>query len=92
MDLFARAIESVRLEADAERVVLVGHSMGTPVVVQYARLYPQHVAAMVFVDGIVTIGTIGPTGGRRPEKRMAGPEGAKAREAMIRRSPEPAIF
>jgi pimeloyl-ACP methyl ester carboxylesterase len=55
MDLFARAVESVRREANSERVVLVGHSMGTPVIVQYARLYPQHVAAMVFVDGLVTI-------------------------------------
>lgn len=55
MDLFARAIESVRLHSQADRVVLVGHSMGTPVIVHYARLYPQHVAAMVLVDGLVTI-------------------------------------
>jgi pimeloyl-ACP methyl ester carboxylesterase len=55
MDLFARAVESVRSEAGAERVVLVGHSMGTPVIVEYARLFPRHAAAMVFVDGLVTI-------------------------------------
>src|ERR1700683_128525 len=48
MDLFARAVEAVRAEAKADRVVLVGHSMGTPVIVQYARLYLQHVAASVF--------------------------------------------
>jgi pimeloyl-ACP methyl ester carboxylesterase len=60
MDLFARAVESVRSEAKADRVVLVGHSMGTPVVVQYARLYPPHVSAMVFVDGIVTTPGLGP--------------------------------
>ena len=45
-DLFARAIEAVRAEAGANRVVLVGHSMGTPVVVRHARLYPQHTAAL----------------------------------------------
>jgi sigma-B regulation protein RsbQ len=56
MDLFARAVEAVRAEAKADQVVLVGHSMGTAVVVQYARLYPQHVAALVFVDGLVTLG------------------------------------
>jgi pimeloyl-ACP methyl ester carboxylesterase len=84
MDLFARAVESVRREANAERVVLVGHSMGTPVIVQYARLYPQHVAAMVFVDGLVAMGNIAPAGGPPPGERMAGPDGAKAREAMIR--------
>jgi pimeloyl-ACP methyl ester carboxylesterase len=87
MDLFARAVESVRREANAERVVLVGHSMGTPVIVQYARLYPQHVAAMVFVDGLVTMGNLAPPSGNTgppPGGRMGGPDGAKAREAMIR--------
>src|SRR5215831_10166084 len=39
MELFARAIDAVRAEIKADRVVLAGHSMGTPVVVQYARLY-----------------------------------------------------
>src|SRR5580692_8702629 len=62
MDLFARAVESVRSEAKADRVVLVGHSMGTPVIVQYARLYPQHTAALVFVDGLVTISANGQGG------------------------------
>jgi pimeloyl-ACP methyl ester carboxylesterase len=83
MDLFARAVESVRSEAKAERVVVVGHSMGTPVIVQYARLYPQHVAAMVFIDGLVT-NTVAPSGSGPPGQRMAGPDGAKAREGMIR--------
>ena len=81
MDLFARAVEAVRAEAKADRVVLVGHSMGTPVVVQYARLYPQHVAALVFVDGVVTIGGRGPA----PDpSQMTGPAGKKNREAVIR--------
>src|SRR5258708_4795834 len=56
MDLFARAVEAVRAEAKADHVVLVGHSMGTPVVVQYARLYPRHTSALVFVDGLVSLG------------------------------------
>jgi sigma-B regulation protein RsbQ len=51
MDMFARAVEAVRSEAKADRVVLAGHSMGTPVIIQYARLYPQHTLALVFVDG-----------------------------------------
>jgi pimeloyl-ACP methyl ester carboxylesterase len=83
MDLFARAVESVRSEGNADRVVLVGHSMGTPVIVQYARLYPQHVAAMVFVDGLVTI-PAAPAGAPPGGGRMGGPNGAKARESMIR--------
>jgi pimeloyl-ACP methyl ester carboxylesterase len=60
MDLFARAVESVRSEAKADRVVVVGHSMGTPVIVQYAYLYPRHVSAMVFVDGIAATRNLGP--------------------------------
>jgi sigma-B regulation protein RsbQ len=83
MDLFARAVEAVRAEAKADRVVLVGHSMGTPVILQYARLYPQHVSALVFVDGLVTLNVGG--GGRAPDPlQMSGPDGRKNREAMIR--------
>ena len=85
MDLFARAVEAVRAEAKADKVILVGHSMGTPVIRQYARLYPQHVAGMVFVDGLVTLGAPRPDGPPAPQPdRMRGPEGLKNREAMIR--------
>lgn len=79
MDLFARAIEAVRVEVQADHVVLVGHSMGTPVIVQYARLYPRHTTALVFVDGVVTLGA----GGGLNSQQFAGPEGRKRRETMI---------
>jgi sigma-B regulation protein RsbQ len=87
MDLFARAIEAVRAEVRAEHVVLTGHSMGTPVVLRYARLYPQHTAALVFVDGLMPGGQNGNRGkGAAPQNAaaMAGPEGRKNRENMIR--------
>ncbi len=87
MELFARAVESVRAEVKADRVVLVGHSMGTPVIVEYARLYPQHTAAMVFADGVTpgitppaAAGAAPPT---HPGDAMQGPEGHKNRENMI---------
>lgn len=80
MDLFARAVDAVRREAKADRVVLVGHSMGTPVVIQYERLFQQHTAALVFVDGAVTI----PKDGSFKLPDMRGPDGLKARDAMIR--------
>ncbi len=57
MDLFARAVEAVRVQHDANRVVLVGHSMGAAVIMQYARLYPEHAAALVIVDGSVSMPT-----------------------------------
>ena len=86
MDLFARAVEAVREEVKADKVVLVGHSMGAPVIRQYARLYPQHVAALVAVDGpLVMTGFGGAARGDGPPRpQMTGPEGLKARENMIR--------
>jgi pimeloyl-ACP methyl ester carboxylesterase len=84
MELFAKAIEAVRSEAKADKVVLVGHSMGTPVVVQYARMFPQHTAALVFVDGLVRIGS-GAGAGPAPDPQQAGgPGGRSYRENMIR--------
>src|SRR5262245_56490618 len=75
MELFARAVEAVRNEAKAEKVVLAGHSMGTPVVVQYARMFPQHTSALVFVDGLVRIGAgVGPAPNAQ---QFSGAEGRK---------------
>jgi pimeloyl-ACP methyl ester carboxylesterase len=83
MDLFARAVEAVRAEAKADRVVLVGHSMGAPVIRQYARMYPQHVAGLVAVDGPLDVRGFPPPEFKQPPP-MVGPEGLKAREKMIR--------
>jgi pimeloyl-ACP methyl ester carboxylesterase len=51
MDLFARAIDAVMRDAKVEKAVLVGHSMGTPVIRQFYRKYPQKTLALVIVDG-----------------------------------------
>jgi pimeloyl-ACP methyl ester carboxylesterase len=79
MDLFARAVESVRAEVKADRVTLVGHSMGTPVIVQYARLYPDRVTALVFVDGVLTMNPRGLN-----TQMFMGEDGRKNREKMVR--------
>jgi pimeloyl-ACP methyl ester carboxylesterase len=92
MELFARSIEAVRVEAKAGKIVLVGHSMGTPVIREYARLYPANVAGMVPVDGALHLS--GSPNAPNPA-RMKGPDGLKNREAMIRgmfgKSATPAI-
>ncbi|HEY3581472.1 MAG TPA: alpha/beta hydrolase [Pyrinomonadaceae bacterium] len=51
MDFFADAIDAVMKDAGVEHAVLVGHSMGTPVVRQFYRKYPQKTLALVIVDG-----------------------------------------
>lgn len=82
MNLFARAVEAVRVEAKADKVVLVGHSMGAPVIREYARLYPQHVAGLVAVDGPLDLRGFPPPEFKLPPP-MVGAEGLKAREKMI---------
>jgi len=51
MEYLARSIEAVLEDAKVKHVVLVGHSMGTPVVRQFYRLFPVRTAGLVIVDG-----------------------------------------
>jgi uncharacterized protein (DUF1684 family)/pimeloyl-ACP methyl ester carboxylesterase len=51
MHYFARSIEAVMKDANVTKAVLVGHSMGTPVIRQFYRLYPESVLGLVIVDG-----------------------------------------
>ncbi len=52
---FASATEAVMREAGVERALLVGHSMGTPVIRQFARRYPQRTLGLVAVDGALRL-------------------------------------
>jgi pimeloyl-ACP methyl ester carboxylesterase len=81
IDLFARSVEAVRAEVGAERIVVVGHSMGGPVAIRYAQIHPEHTAGLVLVDG-VTGGNVQMLGMKGDQ--FAGPAGPKIREAMIR--------
>ena len=51
MEYFARSIEAVMKAAKIKQAVLVGHSMGTPIIRQFYRLYPQETLGLVVVDG-----------------------------------------
>lgn len=51
MEYFARSIEAVMKDAKVSKAILVGHSMGTPVVRQFYRLYPEKTLGLVVVDG-----------------------------------------
>ena len=82
IDVFANAVEAVRAETGAERIVLVGHSMGAPVIRQYALRHPEHVAGLVAVDGPLDMRGF-PTAGFAPPP-MTGAAGLELRETMIR--------
>jgi pimeloyl-ACP methyl ester carboxylesterase len=68
MDLFARAIDAVLQDAKVERAVLVGHSMGTPVIRQFYRKFPAKTRALVIVDG-----TLKPMGTKESMKQFLDP-------------------
>jgi pimeloyl-ACP methyl ester carboxylesterase len=76
MDLFARAVEAVRQEVGADKVVLVGHSMGAVVIREYALDFPERVAGLVAVDGPLDV---------RPFANFPGfgPLTPEARKTMI---------
>src|SRR5689334_21820296 len=47
MEFFARSIDAVMKQAKIDHAVLVGHSMGTPVIRQFYRIFPQETLALV---------------------------------------------
>lgn len=51
IDYFSRSIAAVMLDVKIERAVLVGHSMGAPVVGQFHKLHPEKTLGLVLVDG-----------------------------------------
>src|SRR5947207_1473206 len=51
MDLFAKSVNAVLEDAGVDQAVLVGHSMGTPVIRQFYRLFPKKTRALVAMDG-----------------------------------------
>ena len=53
MNHFADSIDAVMRHAKIKRAVLVGHSMGTPVVRQFYRRYPKKTLGLVVVDGML---------------------------------------
>ena len=78
MELFARAVDAVRAAAGINEAVLVGNSMGTPVIRKYALMYPNRVAGLVLVDGLVQIAE--PGAAATPLLTVSAP----AREKMVR--------
>lgn len=83
MEEFSAAVFAVMDAAKVRRGVLVGHSMGGAVMLACARRAPERVEAIVAVDAAFPDATSVAVF-KDSALRFAGPEGTKAREAMIR--------
>lgn len=55
VESFGRDVEAVVRHLDLKRVVLIGHSMGGPVVLEAARRMPERVAGLVPVDTLLDV-------------------------------------
>jgi pimeloyl-ACP methyl ester carboxylesterase len=51
MEYFARSIDAVMSDAKVKKAVLVGHSMGAPVIRNFYKFYPGKTSGLVLVDG-----------------------------------------
>lgn len=83
MDSFADAVSAVMTEAKVKRATLVGHSMGGPVLLAFARRHREQVSALVAVDAAFS----DPQSAARAKAKgrsFLGPEALTAREAIVR--------
>lgn len=60
IEFFARAVEAVMRDAQVERAVLIGHSLGGPIAYAFLREFPEKAAALVLVDAFVSRHMAGP--------------------------------
>lgn len=51
MEYFARSVEAVMRDSGVKKAVLIGHSMGTQVIRNFYKLYPDKTSALILVDG-----------------------------------------
>jgi pimeloyl-ACP methyl ester carboxylesterase len=82
-EFFARAIDAVLTDAQVDRVVLIGHSLGAGIAYTFLRLYPEKVRALVVVDAYVSRPTSPPAATaalsyyREKARSLSGPRGTK---------------
>jgi pimeloyl-ACP methyl ester carboxylesterase len=83
MDRFAKAVEAVMRDAGVERALLVGHSMGTPVIRQFWRLFPKKTLGLVSVDGALRTYFKDPAQVEKFAAMFSGPDFAKALDGFL---------
>jgi pimeloyl-ACP methyl ester carboxylesterase len=92
MEFFARGVEAVMHDAGVDRAVLVGHSLGGPIVYTFLRLFPKQVKAVVLVDADIYAPLNTPAYRKAQQLRdernarvLSGPSGRKYMAGSIER-------
>ncbi len=83
MAFFAQAVNAVFESAGVDRAVLVGHSMGVPVVREFSRLFPGKILAIVAIDGWLVSPGLDSAAVERQVRLFEGPDLARSFEQMI---------
>ncbi|HEX7614478.1 MAG TPA: alpha/beta hydrolase [Thermoanaerobaculia bacterium] len=83
MERFANAVEAVMRDAGVERALLVGHSMGTPVIRQFWRMFPKKTLGLVSVDGALRTYFKDPAQVEKFAAMFSGPDFAKALDGFL---------
>lgn len=83
MEFFARAVNAVMEAAGVDRAVLVGHSMGTPIIRQFSRLFPGKTIGLVVVDGALKPPGLDSAAIERQVKQFSGPGVPQIWDQMI---------
>ncbi len=60
IEFFARAVEAVMRDAQVDRGILIGHSLGGPIAYAFLREFPEKASALVLVDAFVSRHMAGP--------------------------------
>lgn len=83
MEFLARGVNAVMESAGVDRAVMVGHSMGVPVIREFIRLFPKKVEALVGIDGALFFPGMDSAAVERQVGMFEGPGLAKAFDQMI---------
>ena len=82
MSLFARAVDAVMRQERVSRATLMGHSMGGAVILEFSRLFPTRLEAVVLVDAGMREAASA-SGGSQFYERFVGEQGKAARQKMV---------
>ncbi len=83
VDMLARSVDAVLRDAGVKRAVLVGMSLGTPIIRQFYRRYPDKTLGLVLIDGPLKALAPSREVGERFLSEFRGPNYLKAVEQFL---------